>query len=85
MLKKTPQFRSVVEEQGSVRGIDDPQADMFSYLSQEQRVGKDHPLRTVRSMTDEIQGSMSPLFDAMQAACRRPSIPSEKLLRAQLL
>lgn len=58
---------------------------MFSYLSPEQRVDKDHPLRAVRAMTDEILEAMSPLFDAMYAECGRPSIPPEKLLRAQLL
>ena len=58
---------------------------MFSYLSPEQRVRKDHPLRAVRAMTDEILAQMSPLFDAMYAEGGRPSIPPEKLLRAQLL
>ena len=58
---------------------------MFSYLSPEQRVRTDHPLRTVRAMTDEILRRMSPLFDAMYAEGGRPSIPPEKLLRAQLL
>jgi transposase len=65
--------------------MDHQQADMFSYLSPEQRVGKDHPLRAVRAMTDGILDSMSPLFDAMYADGGRPSIPPEKLLRAQLL
>src|SRR3954467_12788714 len=50
-----------------MRGIDYQQADMFSYLSPEARVRKDHPLRAVRSMTDEILSNMSPLFDAMYA------------------
>jgi len=68
-----------------MRGIDHQQADMFSYLSPEQRVRKDHPLRAVRAMTDEILSNMSPLFDAMYADLGRPSIPPEKLLRAQLL
>ena len=68
-----------------MRGIDHQQADMFSYLSPEQRVRKDHPLRAVRTMTDEILGNMWALFDAMYAASGRPSIPPEKLLRAQLL
>jgi transposase len=58
---------------------------MFSYLSPEQRVRQDHPLRAVRAMTDEILGNMSPLFEAMYAEGGRPSIPPEKLLRAQLL
>jgi transposase len=68
-----------------MRGIDHQQADMFSYLSPEQRVRKEHPLRAVRAMTDETLGNMSALFDTMYAECGRPSIPPEKLLRAQLL
>jgi len=68
-----------------MRGIDYQQGDMFSYLSPEQRVRQDHPLRAVRAMTDEILERMSPLFDAMYAEGGRPSIPPEKLLRAQLL
>ena len=68
-----------------MRGIDHQQSDMFSYLSPEQRVRTDHPLRRVRAMTDEILNSMSPLFDAMYAERGRPSIPPEKLLRGQLL
>ena len=58
---------------------------MFSYLSTEERVRKDHPLRAVRAMTDEILREMSPVFDSMYARRGRPSIPPEKLLRAQLL
>ncbi len=46
---------------------------------------KDHPLRAVRGMTDEILFNMSALLDAMYAQGGRPSIPPEKLLRAQLL
>ncbi len=68
-----------------MRGADHQQADMFSYLSPEQRVRKDHPLRAVRGMTDEILFNMSALLDAMYAQGGRPSIPPEKLLRAQLL
>jgi transposase len=68
-----------------MRGTDHQQSDMFSYLSPEQRVRKDHPLRAVRAMTGEILERMSPLFDAMYASGGRPSIPPEKLLRAQLL
>jgi transposase len=58
---------------------------MYSYLSPEERVRKDHPLRAIRQLTDEILKRMSPLFDAMYAEGGRPSIAPEKLLRAQLL
>ncbi len=68
-----------------MRGIDHQQGHVFSYLSPEERVRTDHPLRAVRAMTDEILREMSPLFDSMYARRGRPSIPPEKLLRAQLL
>jgi len=48
-------------------------------------VRKDHPLRAVRAMVDEILKQLSRRFDAMYAKVGRPSIPPEQLLRAQLL
>jgi transposase len=68
-----------------MRGIDHQQADMYSYLSPEERVRKDHPLRAVRTMADEALKNMSARFDAMYSSTGRPSIPPEKLLRAQLI
>jgi transposase len=68
-----------------MRGQDTQQSDMFSYLSPEQRVRPDHPLRAIRAMADLALGNMSERFDAMYAKTGRPSIPPEKLLRAQLL
>ncbi len=58
---------------------------MFSYLSPETRVRKDHPLRVVRTMVDEVLRALSSQFDRMYASEGRPSIAPEKLLRAQLL
>ena len=58
---------------------------MFSYLSSEQRVRPDHPLRAIRAMADLALWSMSSRFDEMYSQTGRPSIPPEKLLRAQLL
>ena len=68
-----------------MRGADKQQADMFSYLSPESRVRKSHPLRAIRTMADQALEQMSPLFDALYATTGRPSIPPEKLLRAQLI
>jgi transposase len=48
-------------------------------------VRKDHPLRAIRVMVDEVLAQMSGCFDAMYADVGRPSIAPEKLLRAQLL
>jgi transposase len=68
-----------------MRGKDHQQSQMFSYLSPETRVRKDHPLRLIRVMVDEILAQLSRRFDSMYASAGRPSIPPEKLLRAQLL
>jgi len=58
---------------------------MYGYLSPEQRVREDHPLRKIRAMADEALQHMSERFDGMCAKTGRPSIPPEKLLRAQLI
>jgi len=68
-----------------MRGQDNQQSDMFSYLSPEQRVRPDHPLRAIRAMADLALWSMSARFEKMYSQTGRPSIPPEKLLRAQLL
>src|SRR6201992_3361993 len=68
-----------------MRGTDHDQGAMYSYLSPEARVRKDHPLRAIRELTDEKLKRMSPLFVAVYADGGRPSIAPEKLLRAQLL
>jgi transposase len=68
-----------------MRGDDQQQNHIFSYLSPEERVRKDHPLRAIRIMVDEVLQQLSRRFDAMYAKVGRPSIAPEKLLRAQLL
>jgi transposase len=68
-----------------MRGNDHQQADMYSYISPEARVRADHPLRKIRVMADEALTNMSKRFDAMYSHVGRPSIPPEKLLRAQLI
>lgn len=58
---------------------------MFSYLSPEQRVPQDHPLRAIRKIADAVFVELSPQFDKLYARMGRPSIALEKLLRALLL
>ncbi len=58
---------------------------MFSYVSTEARVPADHPLRAIRTLVDAVLRAMSPEFDGLYARVGRPSIPPERLLRAQLL
>jgi transposase len=68
-----------------MRGSDPKQDGMFSYVSPEQRVPAEHPLRPLRTMVDDILKEMSPRFAKLYADRGRPSIPPERLLRALLL
>jgi transposase len=68
-----------------MRGVDQQQSSMFSYISAEQRVPKEHPLRAIRTMADAALNELSADFDAIYAERGRPSIAPEKLLRALLL
>jgi transposase len=68
-----------------MRGADTEQSSMFSYISAERRVPKDHPLRAIRTMVDAALKELGQRFEGMYAAMGRPSIPPERLLRALLL
>jgi transposase len=68
-----------------MRGEDPNQQAMFSYISPEARVPKDHPLRPIRAMVDSALDDLAPLFRQMYSHTGRPSIPPEQLLRASLL
>jgi transposase len=78
-------MRVTLLEEARMRGDDRQQAAMFSYISPEARVPQDHPLRVIRTLVDEILAELSPRFETMYCQVGRPSIPPEKLLRAQLL
>jgi transposase len=68
-----------------MRGDERFQDGIFSYVSLEQRVPQDHPLRAVRQLTDKVLQSLSGEFDQRYAASGRPSIAPEYILRALLL
>ena len=68
-----------------MRGPDIKQSAMFSYLSPEQRVPADHPLRKIREITDHMLQSLSGVFGRRYAQVGRRSIPPEQLCRALLL
>jgi transposase len=75
----------VTEGSMPMRGDDRQTGYVFSYLSPEERVPADHPLRAIRRMTDAVFTRLSPQFDRLYSTMGRPSIPPEKLLRALLL
>jgi transposase len=68
-----------------MRGDDQQQNGVFSYVSLEQRVPNHHPLRKIRTMVEAALAELSRAFDELYATTGRPSIAPEKLLRALLL
>jgi transposase len=68
-----------------MRGDDPQQAAMFSYMSPEERVPRNHPLRIIRGMVDTVLNERSPRFAVLYSHTGRPSMAPEKLLRAWLL
>jgi transposase len=68
-----------------MRGGDERSGSLFSYVDLEARIGKDHPLRTIRGVVNEALAGLSNEFSALYARMGRPSIPPEKLVRAMLL
>jgi transposase len=68
-----------------MRGTDQQQTVLFSFLSVEDRIPADHPLRAIQALVNPILAALSPRFQSMYATTGRPSIPPEQLLRALLL
>jgi transposase len=68
-----------------MRGGDARSGSLFSYVDLEARVGKGHPLRTIRAIVNEAMSALAGEFSALYSSIGRPSIPPEKPLRAMLL
>lgn len=68
-----------------MRGIQEKQTTLFSYVSQEDRIPQYHPLRKLRQRIDPMLNALSPQFEKLYAETGRPSIPPEYLLRALLV
>ena len=68
-----------------MRGRTDEQPALFHSFNVEARIRADHPLRDVKRRTDRILGSLSGAFAKCYSRTGRPSVPPERLLKAQLL
>lgn len=68
-----------------MRGELDPQSSMFHYFSVESRIPAEHPLRRVKKLAETALSAISGELDGLYARTGRPSIPPERLLKAQLL
>jgi hypothetical protein len=58
-----------------MRGVDRKQQSLFSYISIEERIATDHPLRRMKQLTDTVLATMSQQLDEIYAEGGRPSIP----------
>jgi transposase len=68
-----------------MRGEDEKQSAMFSYVTLAQRIPADHPLRIIRGMTDRALERMDSKFEELYSSTGRPSIAPERLIRGLLL
>src|ERR1700690_2464022 len=68
-----------------MRSADIQEVALYSYISPEERVPADHPLRPIREMVNVVLRTLSRDFDRIYALGGRPSIPPERLLRTLLL
>jgi transposase len=68
-----------------MRGEDQKQAAMFSYLTLAQRIPMDHPARQIRALVDRALKRMDTELEKLYSDTGRPSIAPERLLRATLL
>ena len=68
-----------------MRGKENKQQPLFSYVSLESRIPSEHPMRMMRVLVDKVLEAMDEDFEAMYAKKGRPSIPPERLLRALIV
>src|SRR5271165_4203821 len=68
-----------------MRGSDERTGELFSYVDIEERVPQNHPLRLIRRIVNEVLAELDGEFAKLYAEDGRPSIATERLLRALLL
>jgi transposase len=68
-----------------MRGEDEKQSGLYSYVTLEQRVPPEHPLRKIRLMFDRALERLDGDFELLYSRRGRPSIAPERLLRTLLL
>ena len=68
-----------------MRGQEQKQTSMLILRSPEDFVPKQHPIRRIKKLADDVLRTLSPTLEAMYAQGGRPSIPPERLLKATIL
>jgi transposase len=68
-----------------MRGVEEKQPEIFSYVDMDSKIPKGHPIRPFKEMVNAILKTMDEEFNEMYADCGRPSIAPEYLLRGTVL
>ena len=84
-LKNQRNLRNGPTAQPSMRGQQERNGSLFSYVSIEERIPANHPLRRIRKLPDQALDRLNPTFCELYASEGRPSVPPEQLLLASLL
>lgn len=64
-----------------MRGDEPEQAAVMLFITPDQKVPRDHPIRAIKPIVDRALASLSPVFNRMYSKRGRPSIPPESLSR----
>lgn len=68
-----------------MRGSDEQNGSLFSYVNLDERIPARHPLRKIRDVVNSALATLDSDFDRLYASEGRPSIAPERLLRASLV
>jgi hypothetical protein len=68
-----------------MRGTDEASGSLYSFVDLEERIPARHPLRKIRQVVNDALASLDAEFEALYTDFGRPSVPSERLIRASLI
>lgn len=69
----------------AMRDVDETSRSLFNYVDIEERISARHPLHKIRQVVNDALFSLDADFAALYVDFGRPSIASERLIRACLL
>jgi len=68
-----------------MRGRQEKQATMLSFITPEHRIPQGHPIRRIKALVEQELKLLSLVFKQMYSTTGRPSIPPETILKSLLL
>src|SRR3970282_1284108 len=74
-----------ISSEALMRGFQDGQTGMWAFVSIEERIPSDHPLRRIKQMADQELKKLGGVFNRMYSQVGRPSVAPERILKSLLL